>query len=112
MWFLSPRSFLWGKLPHTHDDDMVSDKQIMSSLVPQSILEPHIKHARAKSPRYGNAHGYGFRRKKKAVAVGLSPVSVLAADSPLFFWMHRHWRAMIQFSTPTSGLPSAVLSTV
>lgn len=54
-------------------------------------------------PHMENALGSGFRRNKKAMAVGLSSVSVLAADSPLFFWMHRHWRAMIQISAPTSG---------
>ncbi|XP_024357474.1 SUPPRESSOR OF ABI3-5 isoform X4 [Physcomitrium patens] len=37
----------------------------MTSLVPQYPLEPHIKHGRAKPRRYGNAHGYGFRRNKK-----------------------------------------------
>lgn len=77
----------------------------MTSLVPQCLLDPHLKHARAKPSTYGNALGYGFRRNKKAMAVGLSSVSVLAADSPLFFWMHRHWRAMIQISAPTSGSP-------
>lgn len=98
MWFSSPRSSMWGDIPHPWHGFW---QAIMTSLVPpwshiSSTLAPN-------RPHMENALGSGFRRNKKAMAVGLSSVSVLAADSPLFFWMHRHWRAMIQISAPTSG---------
>lgn len=75
----------------------------MSSLCVRCPLNPSLNSKSSKHAPKRPDMEFLMAMEEKQRGVRLFPVSVLAADYPLFFWMHRHWRAMTQFTNPTSG---------